>query len=63
LVLSAHDEIQGQSLYSAFKNEALKGSDENKKQLISYFSNLDKGEVQIYLSKSNISALLGGKME
>lgn len=63
LVLSARDENQGQSLYSAFKNEALKGSDENKRQLISYFSNPARGEIQIYLSKSNINALLNGKMD
>jgi len=63
LVLSARDENQGQSLYSAFKDEALKGSDENKKQLISYFNNPDRSEIQIYLSKSSTNALLNGHMD
>jgi hypothetical protein len=63
LILSAHDGNQGESLYSAFKNEALQGSDENKKQVISYFSNPNSGEIHIYLSKSNVSALLDGKRD
>jgi|GEM_PF-2417818 len=63
LILSAHDENQGQSLYSAFRNEALQGSNENKKQVISYFNNLDRGEIYIYLSKSTVRTLLNGKMD
>lgn len=63
LVLSSHDGNQGESFYSAFKNEALKGSDENKKQAVSYFSNPASGEIHIYLSKSNVSALINGKRE
>ncbi|MDZ4260905.1 MAG: hypothetical protein U1B30_01050 [Pseudomonadota bacterium] len=61
LILSAHDGSQGESLYSAFKNEVLQGSDENKKQVISYFRNPDSGEIHIYLSKNNVDALLDGK--
>lgn len=63
LVLSAHDENQGEFLYSAFKNEALQGSDENKKQIVSYFSNPDSGEIHIYLSKSAFSTLLDREMD
>lgn len=63
LVLSAHDENQGESLYSAFKDEALQGSDENKKQVVSYFRNPDRGEIHIYLSKSSFSNLLNREMD
>lgn len=63
LILSAQDGNQGESLYSAFKNEVLQGSDENKKQVISYFNNPDNGEVHIYLSKNTVSTLLEGKMD
>lgn len=63
LVLSAQDENQGQSLYSAFKNQALQGSDENKQQIISYFRNPDRGEIYIYLSKNTFNALRDGKIE
>jgi len=63
LILSSHDESQSQSLYNAFREEALQGSDENKKQVISYFNNPDRGEIQIYLSKNTVRALLDGKME
>lgn len=63
LILSAQDGIQGESLYIAFKNEVLQGSDENKKQVISYFSNPDNGEVHIYLSKNTVSTLLEGNMD
>ena len=58
LILSAHDGNQGESLYSAFKNEALQGSDENKKQVISYFSNPESNEIHIYLSKNTFNTLL-----
>lgn len=58
LILSAQDENQGESLYSAFKSDALQGSDENKKQVISYFSNPDSNEIHIYLSKSTFNELL-----
>lgn len=58
LILSAHDGVQGESLYSAFKDEALQGSDDNKKQVISYFSNPDSNEIHIYLSKSTFNTLL-----
>jgi len=63
LILSAHDGNQGESLYSAFKNEALQGSDENQKQVISYFSNPDSGEIHIYLSKNTVTTLLEEKMD
>lgn len=63
LILSTHDGDQGESLYSAFKNGALQGSDENKKQVISYFSNPDSGEIHIYLSKNTANTLLDRKMD
>jgi hypothetical protein len=63
LILSAQDGNQGESLYSAFKNDALLGSDENKKQVISYFNNPDSDEIHIYLSKSTVSTLLDGKLD
>ena len=63
LVLSALDGNQGESLYNAFKNDALKGSDENKKQVISYFNNPNDREIHIYLSKSTVNTLLDGKMD
>ena len=62
LVLSVHDENQSQLLYSAFKDGALQGSDENKKQVISYFNNPERGEIHIYLSKSTVRELIDGKM-
>ena len=62
LVLSVHDENQSQSLYSAFRDGALQGSDENKKQVISYFNNPERGEIHIYLSKSTVRELIDGKM-
>jgi len=61
LVLSVHDENQSQSLYSAFRDGALQGSDENKKQVISYFNNPERGEIHIYLSKSTVRELIDGK--
>lgn len=63
LILSAHDGAQGESLYNAFKNEALQGSDENKKQVVSYFTDLDSGEIHIYLSKNTTHPLLNVKMD
>lgn len=63
LVLSAQDANQGESLYDAFKNDALKGSDENKKQVISYFSNPNEREIHIYLSKSTVNTLLDGEID
>jgi len=63
LILSAHDGNQGESLYSTFKDEALRGSDENQRQVISYFSNPGSGEIHIYLSKNTVSTLLNGKMD
>lgn len=63
LILTAHDGNQGESLYSTFKDEALRGSDENKRQVISYFSNPDSDEIHIYLSKNTVSTLLNGKMD
>lgn len=63
LILSAQDESQSESLYSAFKDEVLQGSDENKNQVISYFKNPDSGEIHIYLSKSTVSTLLDRKLD
>lgn len=63
LVLSVQDGNQGESLYNAFRSDALKGSEENKKQVISYFSNPNNKEIHIYLSQSTISALLDGKID
>lgn len=63
LVLSVQDGNQGESLYNAFRSDALKGSDENKNQVISYFSNPNNREIHIYLSQSTVSTLLNGKMD
>lgn len=63
LILSVQDGNQGESLYNAFRNDALKGSDENKKQVISYFSNPNDKEIHIYLSQSTVSTLLDEKMD
>jgi hypothetical protein len=63
LVLSVQDGNQGESLYNAFRSDALKGSDENKNQVISYFSNPNNREIHIYLSQSTVSTLLDGKMD
>jgi hypothetical protein len=63
LVLSVQDGNQGESLYNAFRSDALKGSEENKKQVISYFSNPNNKEIHIYLSQSTISTLLDGKID
>jgi hypothetical protein len=62
LVLSAHDENQSQSVYSAFKDGVLQGSEENKKQVISYFNSPERGEIHIYLSKSTVRELIDGKV-
>lgn len=63
LVLSVQDGNQGESLYNAFRSDALKGSDENKNQVISYFSNPNNREIHIYLSQSTVNTLLNGKMD
>lgn len=63
LVLSVQDGNQGESLYNAFRSDALKGSDENKEQVISYFSNPNDKEIHIYLSQNTVSTLLDGKMD
>lgn len=63
LVLAVQDTDQGEFLYDAFKNDALKGSDENKKQAISYFSNPNDREIHIYLSKNTVNTLLDVKMD
>jgi hypothetical protein len=63
LVLSVQDGNLGESLYNAFRSDALKGSDENKNQVISYFSNPNNREIHIYLSQSTVSTLLNGEMD
>jgi hypothetical protein len=63
VILSAYDDDQAQSLYSAFKNEALKGNDENKNQIVSFFNDPKSSEIYIYLSKNTSRTLLDGKIE
>ncbi len=63
LVLSVEDGNQGESLYNAFRSDALKGSDENKNQVISYFSNPNNREIHIYLSQSTVNRLLDEKTD
>lgn len=63
VVLSFYNEDQAESLYSAFKNEALKGNDENKKQIVTYFSDPSSGEIYLYLSKSTSRTLFDEGIE
>ena len=63
VVLSSYNEDQAESLYSAFKDEALRGSDENKKQIVTYFSDPNSGEIYLYLSKSTSRTLFDEGIE